>query len=144
MITALNEDTNLVQDLTTTGEGRLCVEHSPRYLDLGQVLDATVAAYAEVLATPVDGIDWVRHVILRTVYSNHLDETLTMRLYRRTPIGDAGAAPVALATVTGVEVPVYTADCSVVDVIPGYGAQMAVKNNDAHSATVALSVQLLG
>lgn len=144
MITALNEDTNLVQDVTTTGEGRLCVEHSPRYHDLGQILDVTLAAYAEVLATPVDDIDWVRHVLIRAFNGVHVDENCIIRLYRRIQSGDAGAEPVDMATITGSDFSLHHYECSVVDIIPGYGAAFAIKNNGAHSAGITLSVQLLG
>jgi hypothetical protein len=142
MITAINEDTNLVQDVTTTSEGRLCVEQSPRYYDLGEIINDTIAAYAEVLAAPVDEIDWARHTILRTFWNGREEETCLLQYYRRDSNGDLDVSAVSLATIGGDLV--FPTECNVVDTIVGYGAEFAVLNNGAYSATVSLSVQLLG
>lgn len=144
MITALNEDTNLVQDLTTTSEGRLCVESAPRYVYLDRVINTAIAAYAEVLASTIDNLDWTRHLILSASYTIHVDDTCTVKAYRQTTNGDIGAAPVDLMTLTGSDCPVYSADCSLVDFTPGYGVKFAVRNNSGQSANISLSAQLLG
>ena len=70
MITALNEDTNLVQDVTTTGDGRLRVEITPRYLDMGLVVNGDeggngyeIAAGAYTTPVVLTDLDWARYAL---------------------------------------------------------------------------------
>ncbi|MHB9035099.1 MAG: hypothetical protein ACYC64_00430 [Armatimonadota bacterium] len=71
MLTALNEVTNLVEDILATGEGRLCVQSEPNYLNLGEVIGGAsggagyqVAASAVVKSAELNGLSWVRNWII--------------------------------------------------------------------------------
>lgn len=70
MITALNEDTNLVQDVTTTGDGRLRVEVTSRYEDLGLLVDGgeggngyEIAAGAYTTPVVLTDLEWAKYTL---------------------------------------------------------------------------------
>ena len=64
MVTTLNENTKRAQNVVVTDDDRLCVQNAPKYVDLGKVFDATVAASG--WGTTDLGVDlsWVRFILV--------------------------------------------------------------------------------
>ena len=81
MITALDETTRRVQDVTATDDNRLCVQEAPKYTDLGKVFDATVTASGWGTVDLNADLSWVRFVVvvLQAGTAAHADSKVNIR-----------------------------------------------------------------
>ncbi len=89
MITALDETTRLVQDVTATDDNRLCVQDVPKYVDLGKVFDATVTASGWGTFDLTEDLSWVRFVVVVLQVGTAANANSKINLRRMCPTSGA-------------------------------------------------------
>lgn len=150
MITAVDNDTGQERNIFSNGNGELCVEQTPKYLDLGLVVNGDaggnghqLAAGAVATVPVVDNVEWVRNIIV--MYKSPAAELHINRI-NTDGLQAAPANPPPLGATS--EYISYTVSptegLGTASGLLGKSAIITIKNTSAAAADCWLAVQLLG
>lgn len=127
MITALDETTRLVRDLTATDDNRLCVQEAPKYTDLGKVFDATVTASGWGTVDLNVDLSWVRFIVVVLQAGTAANANSKVNLRRMCPT--AGAPEVNGSGTNVVNAGGTSTDMTLLDCSGSGTVQSAVNNS---------------
>lgn len=151
ILTAIDKDTRQTRNVLSTSDGALCVELTPRYSDLGEVIggDSGAAGYqlaagASVYSSYFSSIEWQRYII--AIYKTTSGASATLYLCRVDSSGvEANAYQISTMGGTGTYwngTPLSSSNAVLQPI--GCKGRFRVTNTGSSAIDVWLHVQLLG
>ncbi|MCE5322061.1 hypothetical protein LLG46_01960 [bacterium] len=147
MITALNEDTNLVQDVTTTGDGRLRVEVTSRYAGMRSLVDGneggngyTIAAGAYTTPVVITDLAWTRYAL----YFYKSNSTGTLYLSRIDDEGNVSEVEGTISNVFSVASGYWRDMLTTSPILCSESIQLRIKNTGSSAGDYWLKIAFFG